>query len=173
MEYPKTINLLDNTPNQPARFRTKNWVEINDESRGTHNKDNQIRFKTSMLTSILHHYSDAYILVKGTITVADTAAQGQANNGANKKVIFKNRAAFTNSISRINNTQVDDASYNGVVMPLYNLIEYSDNYLKTFGILWQFYRDALAVNANGAIVDFVEANSSAELFTLNRSNRQQ
>ena len=66
--------MLDNTSNQPPKFKTKNWVEINDESQGTYNKDNQIRFETSMLRSSLCDYSDAYILVKGTITVVNTAA---------------------------------------------------------------------------------------------------
>ena len=74
MRYQKIINLLDNTANQPTRFKTKNWVEINDGSQGTYDEDNQIRFKTSMLRSSLCAYSDTYILVKGTITVANTAA---------------------------------------------------------------------------------------------------
>ena len=69
IEYEKIINLLDNTPNQPCKFKIKNWVEINDESWGTYNKDNQVRFKTSMLNSTLCDYSDAYIPVKRTITV--------------------------------------------------------------------------------------------------------
>ena len=64
MEYQKIINLLYNAPNQPSKFKTKNWVEINDESRGTYNEDNQIRFKTSILRSSLCDYSHAYILVK-------------------------------------------------------------------------------------------------------------
>ena len=91
MEYQKIINLLDNTSNQPSKFKTKNQVEINDESGGTYNEDNQIRLKTSKLRSSLCDYSDAckvvYIL-KGTITVANTAAQGAANNAANKKIII-------------------------------------------------------------------------------------
>ena len=70
MEYQKIINLLDNTRNQPTKFRTKSWVEINDESRRTYNTNSQIRFNNSMLRSSLCNYSDAYILVKGTITVA-------------------------------------------------------------------------------------------------------
>ena len=78
MEYQKIINLLDKTPNQPSKFKTKNWVEINDESRGTHDEVNQIRFKSSVLRSSLCNYSDVYILVKGTITVANTDAN--ANN---------------------------------------------------------------------------------------------
>ena len=67
MEYQKIINLLDNTPNQPTKFRTKNWIEINDDSHGMYNTNSQIKFKTSMLRSSLCDYSDADILVSGTI----------------------------------------------------------------------------------------------------------
>ena len=133
MDYKKIVNLLDNTPNQPTRCRTQNWVKINDESRGMCNEDNQIRFKTSMLKSNSCDCRDAYILVKGAITAQNKAAQGQANNGANKKVIFKNYAPFTKCINRINNTQVGDALDINVVM--YNLIEYRDNYSKIPRIL--------------------------------------
>ena len=125
MEYQKIINLLGNTPNQPTKFRKKNWVKINDESRGTCNKGNQIRFKTSMLRSSLCDYSNAYTLVKGTITVTNTGTDVAPNN-ASKKVIFKNCVPFTTCINRINNTKIDDAQYIDVVMPPYNLIEYSD-----------------------------------------------
>ena len=74
MEYQKTTNLIDNASNQPCKFRTKNWVEINDQSRGTYSANRQISFKTSMLRSTLCDYSDAYILVKGDISVNNTAA---------------------------------------------------------------------------------------------------
>ena len=67
MEYQKIRNLLDNTLNQPTKYRTKNLIEANDEPRGTYNTNSQITFKTSMLESSLFDYSDAYILVKGTI----------------------------------------------------------------------------------------------------------
>ena len=67
MEYHKIINLSDNTSNQPTKFRTKNWVEINDDSRGTYNTHSQMKFKTSMLRSSLCDYGDTYILVKGAI----------------------------------------------------------------------------------------------------------
>ena len=83
MEYQKIINLLENTSNLPTKFRTKKWVEINDESRWTYKKDDQIRFKTSMLRSSLCDYSDANILVKRTITVAQETAA--APNNDNKK----------------------------------------------------------------------------------------
>ena len=72
MEYQKLINLLDNTSNQPVKFRTKTWVEKNDQSRGTYNTNSQIKFKTAMLKSSLCDYSDAYILDKGNITVNNT-----------------------------------------------------------------------------------------------------
>ena len=70
MEYQKIANLIDgNTLNQPSKFRTRNWIKINDESRGAYNVNSQIKFKTTMLKSSLCDYSDVYILVKGTITV--------------------------------------------------------------------------------------------------------
>ena len=69
MEYQKIINLLDNTPNQLSKFRRKNWIEINDQSRGVYSTNSDIRFKTTMLKSSLCDYSDAYILVKGRVTI--------------------------------------------------------------------------------------------------------
>ena len=90
-----------------------------------------------MLKSSLCDYSDAYILVKGTITIAgagDDAAARQADERDNGAT-FKNCAPFTNCISEINNTQVDNAKDIDIVMPMYNLIEYSDNYAKTAGSL--------------------------------------
>ena len=156
MEYQKIANLIDDASDQPSKFRTKNWVEINDESRGTYNVNSQIKFKTTMLKSSLCDYSDPYILVKGTITVNNTAAADADANNTNKKVIFKNCAPFTNYISRNNNTQVDNAKDIDIVMPMYNLIEYSDNYSKTSRSLWQYCKDIPAVDNNNAIVNFDE-----------------
>ena len=82
MEYQKTANLLNDDSNKPSKFRTKNSVEINDDSRGTYSSGKQIRFKTAMLRSSLCDYSDAYILVKGNITVNNSAAEGAAANNA-------------------------------------------------------------------------------------------
>ena len=114
MEYQKKANLLDNASlNQPSKFKTKNWVEVNDESRGTYNVNSQIKFKSAMLKSSLCDYSDAYIIFKGIITVNNTAAApapAPANN-TNEKVIFKSCAPFTLCISEINNTQVDSARH--------------------------------------------------------------
>ena len=161
MEYQKIANLIEDTSNQPSR--TKNWVEINDESRGTYNVNSQIKFKITMLKSSLCDYCDAYILVKGTVTVNNTAAAAAAAaavNNANKKVIFKNCAPFTNCISEINNTQIDNAKDIDIVMPMYNLIEYSDNYAKTTGSLWQYCKDIPALNANDEITDFTGGNTT-------------
>ena len=94
MEYQKIANLLNDESDKPSKFRTKNWVEINDDIRGAYSSHKQIRFKTAMLTSSLCDYSDAYILVKGNITVNNTAAEGVAANNAAKKVIFKNCAVY-------------------------------------------------------------------------------
>ena len=143
MEYQKIVNLIDDASNQPSKFRTRNWVEINDESRGAYNVNSQIKFKTTMLKSSLCDYSDAYILVKGKITIAGAGADAAARQAdeRDKGVIFKNCATFINWISEINNTQIDNAKDIDIVMSMYNLIEYSDNYAKTTGSLWQYFRD--------------------------------
>ena len=133
---------MDSAPNQPSKFRTRNLVKTNDELRGT-DTSNDIRFKTTMLRSSLCDYADAYILVKETVTIT-----GARNDGATKRadkrgrgVTFKNCAPFTKCISKTNNTDTDNAQDIDIVMPMYNLIEYSDNYSKTSGSLWQYYKD--------------------------------
>ena len=134
--------MLNDASNQPSKFRTRNWVEINDESRGTYTGDDN-KFKTTMLRSHLCDYADAYILVKGTITVTgvrDDAAAKQLDE-RNKDVIFKNCVLFPKCISRINNKDIDNAKGINVVIAMYNLIEYSGNYSKTLGSLWQYYKD--------------------------------
>ena len=143
MEYQKIANLIDDTPNQPSKFRTRNWVEINDESRGAYNFNSQIKFKTTMLKSSLCNYSDAYILVKGKITIAGAGNDVTARQAdeRNKGVIFKKCAPFINCMCEINNTQIGNDKDIDIVMPMYNVIEYSDNYAKTTGSLWQYFRD--------------------------------
>ena len=86
MEYQKIANLLDSASNKPFKFRTRNWVEINDDIRGAYSPNKQIRFKTAMLRSSLCDYSDAYILVKGNITINNTAVAAAAA----KKILIKN-----------------------------------------------------------------------------------
>ena len=142
MEYQKIANLLESTSDNPSKFRTRHWVEINNESRGNY-ANSDIRFKTTILRSNLCDYADSYIIVKGKITItgegADTAAERADER--DKGVTFKNCAPFTKCISRINNTDIDNVPDINTIMPMYNVIRYSDNYSKTSGSLWQYYKD--------------------------------
>ena len=160
MEYQKIENLLNDASNKPSKFKKRNWVEINDDIRSAYSPNKQIRFKTAMLGSSLCDCSDAYILVKGNISLKNNAGAATAASNTNKKVIFKNWVPFTNCISKINNIQIDNAEYIDIVMPIYNLIEYSDNYSKTSGSLWQYCKEIPAVNEAGNIADFDGANAT-------------
>ena len=98
-----------------------------------------------MLRSSLCDYADAYILVKGTIKITGAGGDADARevDERNKGVIFKNCAPLTKCISKINDTEIDNAQDIDIVMPMYNLIEYSDNYSKTSGSLWQYYKNQM------------------------------
>ena len=172
MEYQKIANLIDDTPNQPSKFRTRNWFEINDESRGVYNVNSQIKFKTAMLKSSLCDYSDAYILVKEKITIAGAGNDAAARpaDERDKGVAFKNCAPFTNCICQINNTHVDNAKYIDIVMPMYNLIEYSDNYAKTTGSLWQYFIDEPDDNLENS--ESFKSNIKITGKTLNNNNEK-
>ena len=153
MEYQEITNLLDkevglSASNQPSKFRTRNWVEITDESRETYTS-NYIKFETAMLRSNLCDYADAYILVNETITITWDAGPAKGRTEAqllaarladdrDEGVAFKNCAPFTKCIRRINNTDIDTAQDIDIAMSMYNLIEYSDNYSKSSGSLWQY-----------------------------------
>ena len=113
-----------------------------------------------MIRWYLCDYSDANILVKQTATVPNTVASGVAVNDTNEKIVFKNCTPFTDCITEINNTPVDDAQKNYVVMPIYTLMEYSDAYSKTLGSLWQYYRDEPALDNNGEITNFPANNNN-------------
>ena len=167
MEYQNIANLLNDASNKPSKFRTRNWVEINGDIRGAYSPNKQIRFKAAMLRSSLCDYSDAYILVKGSISVNNNAGAGVDANNTNKKLtkILKNCAPFTNCISKINNTQIDNAECIDIVMPMYNVIEYSNNYSKTSGSLWQHCKDIPAVNNVGNIDDFIIAGKKLTDYT--------
>ena len=162
MDYQKTSNLLDDTLNQSSKFRTRNLIGMNDASRGTCNVSNQIKFKISMVRSYLCDYSDAYIHVKGTITVPNTGTAAAPNN-RNTKVIFTNCAPFTNCISEINDTYLDDAHDIDVVMPTYSLIEYSNSYSKMSETLSQYDGDEPTLN-NNVIIDFPADNNNSTSF---------
>ena len=112
MEHQKRINLLDNKPNQASKFRTKNWVEINDYSHRVHNTDSQIRCKNSMRRWSLYDYSDAYILVRGRTIITrglENATAADKVGKRDKEVRFKNYAPFIECTSEVNNTQTDHA----------------------------------------------------------------
>ena len=138
MEFQNIANFLNtNSDENLPRFITKKWVEVYDQSGGNYNVNKEIRIKTSMLRSDLCDYSDAYIVVKGDITLeGDNDA-----NKRNKNLAFKNNAPFINCISKINGVKIDNAEDLDIVMPIYNLLEYSKNYTKTTGNLWNYYRD--------------------------------
>ena len=139
MEYQKITNLLGTTLDEIPRFITKKWVEVHDQSGSADDRykpNKQIRFKKSILRSDLCDYSDAYIVVKGKITVTRPGSIMY-----DKKLALKNNAPFTSCISKINNTLIDNTEDLDIVMPMHNLLEYSKNYRKTTGSSWNYYRD--------------------------------
>ena len=143
MEYDKINNLLDSESENLSKFVTRDYVKVNSLS-NTYNENKSIRFKTPMLRSDLCDYTGAYILDNGTITVAGN----QPRDRQNKPVILKNNAPFVSCITRINNELIEDADDLDIVMPMYNLLEYSKNYRKTIGLLYNYYRDELNDDAN-------------------------
>ena len=132
MEYDKTNNLLlseDNESEKLSKFVTREYVRVNSLS-NTYNENKSVRFKTLMLRSNLCDYSDAYILVKGTITVTAPGVNNNANNlrdKRNRPVILKNNATFVSCITRINGELIEDADDLDIVMSMYNLLDYSKN----------------------------------------------
>ena len=140
METHKIINLLNRSDKENSKFATKKWYIIDSESNGNYSHHNPIKFLTKSIESSLCDYSDAYILVTGNINVT-----GGDNN---TKVAFKNCAPFENCRTEINDTFVDYADFINITMPMYNLIEYSDNYSDTSESLWNFKRDEIIVIIN-------------------------
>ena len=133
MEFQKIVNFLDTTPGDKDLpiFATKKWIEVYHQSGGNYNVNKEIRFKTSMLRSDLCDYSDAYIVVEGDITLeSDNDA-----NKRNKNLASQNNAPFINCIFKINGMKIDNAEDLDIVMPMYNLLEYSKNDRKTTGSL--------------------------------------
>ena len=151
MEFNKINNLLGPAHDKVPRFITKKWIEVQSQSGNTYNTSKPIRFKTSMLRSDLCNYSDAYVRVKGTVTVTNP------NNNANfdRRLTLKNSAPFISCVSKINGELVENAEDLDIVIPMYNLLEYSKNYEKTSGSLFNYYRDepneAEIANDNGVI----------------------
>ena len=137
MEFNKINNLLGQAHDEVPRFITKKWIEVQSQSGNTYTTSEPVRFKTSMLRSDLCDYFDAYMWVKGKITVTDP------NNNANfdRRLTLKNNAPFISCISKINGELVENAKDLDIVIPIYNWLEYSKNYEKTSGSLFNYYRD--------------------------------
>ena len=165
MEYDKINNLLlseDNESKQLSKFVTKKYVEVSSLS-NTYNENKLIRFKTPMLRSNLCDYSDAYILVKGTITVTAPGVNNNADNirdKRNRPLILENNAPFVSCITRINGELIEDADDLDIVMSMYNLLEYSKNYRKTIGSLYNYYRDELSDDADDNNFDNINVVNS-------------
>ena len=168
MEHDEINNLLLSEDNesevskQLSKFVTKEDVEVKSLS-NTYNENKSIRFKTPMLRSSLCDYSDAYILVKGTITVTAPGVNNNANNirdKRNRPLILKNNAPFVSCITRINAELIEDADDLDIVMPIYNLLEYSKNYRKTIGSLYNYYRDELSDDADDNNFDNINVVNS-------------
>ena len=145
METQKTVNLLNSSDNENSKFATKKWYVIDSESKGKYSHHDPIRFLIKSVESSLCDYSGAYILVTGNTAVkrrnpVDTA---DIALGAITQVAFKNCAPFEKCRSKINEIFIDEADFINITMPMYNLIEYSDNYSDTSGSLWQFKRDEI------------------------------
>ena len=135
MESQKIANFLNTTldDKELPRFVTKKWIEVYDQSEKNYSPNKEIRIKTSILRSDLWDFSDAHIVVEG-----DSTLDGDKNaNKRNKNLAFKNNAPFI----KINDVKIDNAEDLDVVMAMYILLEYSKNYRKTTGSLWNYYRD--------------------------------
>ena len=145
METRKVVNLLNRSGNEYSKFATKHFYVIDSETKGNYSHENPIKFLTSSLESSLYDYSDAYILVTGNIVVTNT---NDTSLNVATQVAFKNCAPFKDCRTEINHAFVDYADFINITMPMYNLIEYSDNYSDTSGSLWQFKRDDISNNGN-------------------------
>ena len=130
METQKIKNLLNDSKYENSKFATKKWYIIDNESKGNYSRHNQIKFLTKSIESSLCDYSDAYVLVTGDITATP--------NNAIAQLVFKNCAPFKDCTTEINDTFIDYADFINITMPMYNLIEYCDNYSDTSGSLWNF-----------------------------------
>ena len=163
----RIINLLNNTENEYPRFATKNWYVIYSESKGNYWHENPIQFLTNSLESCICDYLDAYILLTGNIKVVG------GNN--NWKIAFKNCSPFRKCRTEINETFIDEVDFINITMPMYNLIQCSDNYSDTSGNLWQFNRDEIEGNVDLFVgTDHIPNNSPLytykSSFITNRNN---
>ena len=173
MEHDRINNLLlseDNESKKLSKFITRKYIKVSSLS-NTYNENKSIRFKTPMLRSNLCDYSDAYILVKGTITVTTPGVNNNAGNirdQRNRSLVLKNNAPFVSCITRINGKLIEDADDLDIVMSMYNLLEYSKNYRKTIGSLYNYYKDELSDDADNNNFDNIKVVNSN---TFNYKNK--
>ena len=131
MEYDKINNLLGRQSEKLSKFITREYVRVNSLS-NTYNENKSIRFKTPMLRLDLCDYADAHILINGTIEVNGN----NPSDRQNRPLILKNNAPFISCITKINNELIEDTEDLDIVIPMYNLLEYSKNY-KNYIIILQ------------------------------------
>ena len=145
VESQKIINLLNDSSNEESKFATKRWYVIDSQAtKGKYKQCDTIKFETESIKSSFSDYSDIYILTSGNIPVA-------ANNGTD--VEFKTCAPFSTCMTEINNVFVDEVNHIYIEMPLYKLIEHSDNYSEISGSVWQFKRDDVPANNAEMIIN--------------------
>ena len=147
MEYDKINNLLGTESENLSKFVTRDYIRVNSLS-NTYDENKSIRFKTPMLRSDLYDYADAYILVNGITTVTANAGANNIRDKKDRKLVLKDNAPFVSCITRINSELIEDADDLDIVMPMYNLLEYSKNYKKTIGSLYNYSRDELTNDNN-------------------------
>ena len=144
MKAQKIVTLLEDSDADVLRFATRKWFIFNDQNNGQYGSGNEndstIKFETKVIKSNLCDYSDTYVLVTRDITVTAVAV--------NTNVAFKNCAPFTRCVTHINDEYVETVDNLDIIMPMYNLLEYSDNYADSSGSLYQFKRDESPMNDN-------------------------
>ena len=157
METQMIIDLLNDSENEYEKFATRKWYIINDQNNGQYGRGNEndstIKFDTKVIKLNLCDHSDAYVLVTGDIKVAGVAA--------NTNVAFKNCAPFIRCVNHINYEHVETAENLDITMPMYNLIEFSDNYADSSGSLHLFKRDESPMNDAGNLNNFALDNSTS------------
>ena len=158
METQKIVDLLNDCANEYSKFAARKWYIINDQNNGQYGRENEndstIKFETKVIKPNLCDYSDAYVLVTGDIKVAAVAAD--------TNVAFKNCAPFTRCVTHINEEHVETAENLDIIMPMCNIIEYSDNYADSSGSLYQFKRDESPMNNAGSPLNVALDNSTSK-----------
>ena len=157
METLKIVNLLGDANNESSKFATRKWYVINDQNNKDYGEGNEdsttVKFETKVIEPNHFDYSDVYILITGNITTT--------GGDANIRAAFKNCAPFTKFKTHINDEHVENADNLDIIMPIYSLIEYSDNYSDTSGRLWQFKRDESPITNAGNPDNVSTTNSTS------------